>query len=57
MAILFGGPYSGLPETILGQNIVDFEVNTVPNQGTVTVRTEEAVIATLAAFNLLLNSE
>ncbi len=59
-AILFGGPYSGLDELIPGQNekeIIDLEVNTVPSQGTKTVRTEEAVLATLSVFNLLLNTE
>ena len=59
-AILFGGPYSGLEELLSSQNekeIIDFEVNTVPSQGTKTVRTEEAVLATLSVFNLLLNAE
>jgi methyltransferase len=59
-AILFGGPYSGLDELISGQDekeIIDLEVNTVPSQGTKTVRTEEAVLATLSVFNLLLNTE
>ncbi len=59
-AILFGGPYSGIDELISGQNekeIIDLEVNTVPSQGTKTVRTEEAVLATLSVFNLLLNTE
>jgi predicted SPOUT superfamily RNA methylase MTH1 len=59
-AILFGGPYSGIDELISGQDekeIIDLEVNTVPSQGTKTVRTEEAVLATLSVFNLLLNTE
>ena len=59
-AILFGGPYSGLEELLSSQNekeIIDFEVNTVPSQGTKTVRTEEAVLATLSVFNLLLNTD
>jgi predicted SPOUT superfamily RNA methylase MTH1 len=57
LAILFGGPYSGLQE-IMGnpQGIIDLEVNTIPHQGTKTVRTEEAVLATLSVFNVLLNS-
>ncbi|MEM2081776.1 MAG: putative RNA uridine N3 methyltransferase [Candidatus Bathyarchaeia archaeon] len=29
----------------------DFVVNTIPEQGTETVRTEEALLATLAIFN------
>ena len=58
LAILFGGPYSGLHELIQGRkNIIDLEVNTVPSQGTKTIRTEEAVLITLSAFNLLLNAE
>lgn len=56
LAILFGGPYSGLHELIQGRkNIMDLEVNTVPSQGTKTIRTEEAVLITLSAFNLLLD--
>ena len=56
-AILFGGPYSGLHD-IMGnpQGTIDLEVNTIPHQGTETVRTEEAVLATLSVFNVLLNS-
>ena len=58
LAILFGGPYSGLREIVQGRkNIIDLEVNTVPSQGTKTIRTEEAVLITLTAFNLLLNAE
>ncbi len=58
LAILFGGPYSGLHEQIQGRkNIIDLEVNTVPSQGTKTIRTEEAVLITLTAFNLLLDAE
>jgi len=59
-AILFGGPYSGIEELLSNQNekeILDLEVNTVPLQGTKTVRTEEAVLATLSVFNLLLNTD
>ncbi|MCL2114882.1 MAG: RNA-binding protein [Methanobrevibacter sp.] len=54
-AILFGGPYSGLNneglDTISSWELVN--VNTIPHQGTETVRTEEAVISTLSIFNLL----
>jgi len=56
ISILFGGPYSGLHD-LIDQRNVDFEVNTVPKQGTKTVRTEEAVLSTLSVFNLLLNTE
>jgi hypothetical protein len=53
----FGAPTRGLPEIVKdeGKNLsdlVDFVVNTIPNQGTETVRTEEAVLATLAILNL-----
>jgi predicted SPOUT superfamily RNA methylase MTH1 len=55
--VAFGTPSCGLHEIAdnehlkLGE-IVDFIVNTVPGQGTVTVRTEEALLATLAVFNV-----
>ncbi len=55
--LAFGAPSRGLNEIVdderlkLGE-IVDFVVNTVPGQGTVTVRTEEALLATLAVFNV-----
>jgi hypothetical protein len=56
--VAFGGPYAGLFE-ICGRQGVDanklFDViiNTIPEQGTATVRTEEALIATLAVLNAL----
>jgi methyltransferase len=55
--ILFGAPTRGLYEIAKdkGANlngIVDFVLNTVPNQGTETVRTEEALLATLAVLNI-----
>jgi len=49
VAILFGGPYKGLPEIK-----ADFTLNTIPCQGTETVRTEEAVLATLSIFNIIM---
>ena len=48
VTILFGGPYRGLPEVR-----ADINVNTIPGQCTETVRTEEAVMATLSIFNML----
>ncbi|MEM2917243.1 MAG: RNA methyltransferase [Candidatus Bathyarchaeia archaeon] len=57
--IIFGAPTMGLYE-IVAQNglkledIVDFVVNTIPCQGTETVRTEEAVFASLALLNFLI---
>jgi predicted SPOUT superfamily RNA methylase MTH1 len=56
--LAFGAPANGLYEIVEKEglsldNIVDFVVNTVPFQGTETVRTEEAVIASLAVLNVL----
>ncbi|RLI21910.1 RNA-binding protein [Candidatus Bathyarchaeota archaeon] len=55
--IAFGSPTKGLYEIVEREGlklneIVDFTVNTIPNQGTETVRTEEALIASLAVLNL-----
>ncbi len=57
-AVVFGSPRQGI-ETILadeGFKLPDFHcevLNTIPGQGTATVRTEEAVWATLSALNLV----
>jgi len=56
--IAFGAPSRGLHEIVKDEglrleNISDFVVNTIPQQGTATVRTEEALLATLAIFNLI----
>ena len=58
--IAFGAPTRGLHEIAEDQrlkldNLADFTVNTIPNQGTATVRSEEAIIATLAIFNVHFN--
>ncbi len=55
--LLFGAPTRGLFEIAKDHrlnihDIVDFMLNTLPNQGTETVRTEEAFMATLAIFNV-----
>ncbi len=55
--VLFGSPARGLQEIAKEEDVnlngqVDFMVNTVPEQGTETVRTEEALFATLAIFNV-----
>ncbi len=55
--VAFGAPARGLHEIVADEglklaDIADFIVNTVPNQGTVTVRAEEALLATLAIFNV-----
>ena len=55
--IAFGSPTQGLHEIVRSEGlsldqILDFVVNTIPSQGTETVRTEEALIASLAIFNV-----
>jgi predicted SPOUT superfamily RNA methylase MTH1 len=55
--IAFGAPSRGLHEIVLDEglnlaDIADFTINLVPNQGTVTVRTEEALLASLAILNM-----
>ena len=54
--VAFGAPARGLHEIVRDEganlnDLVDFVVNTVPEQGTETVRTEEALLASLAVFN------
>jgi len=56
--VAFGAPSQGLYEIVARENLeldrlADFTVNTIPNQGVETVRTEEAVFASLAILNLL----
>ena len=58
IAVVFGGPYAGLFEICERQGVdanrlFDVIINTIPEQGTATVRTEEALIATLAVLNAL----
>jgi hypothetical protein len=55
--VAFGAPTAGLNEIATREgacldNLVNFVVNTIPLQGTETVRTEEALIASLAVFNV-----
>ncbi|MEM2676376.1 MAG: RNA methyltransferase [Candidatus Bathyarchaeia archaeon] len=55
----FGAPTQGLFEIVKRErlnltDVVDFVVNTIPGQCTETVRTEEALIASLAVFNCFL---
>jgi len=56
--IAFGAPKKGLREILAQENlkiedVADFNLNTVPVQAVETVRTEEAVLASLAIINLL----
>jgi len=58
--VAFGAPTQGLYEITAREGInlneiAHFVVNTIPHQGTETVRTEEAIYATLAILNLLVN--
>lgn len=56
--IAFGAPTQGLYEILARERlkleeVAHFVLNTIPAQGTETVRTEEALYATLAIFNTL----
>ncbi len=56
--VVFGSPARGLYEIAADEGfqlgeVLDFVVNVVPCQGTETVRTEEALFATLAVSNLM----
>jgi len=56
--IAFGAPRKGLREILAQENlkiedVADFNLNTFPVQAVETVRTEEAVLASLAIINLL----
>jgi len=57
--VAFGAPAQGLYEILARENlkldeVAHFAVNTIPNQGTETVRTEEALYASLAILNLII---
>jgi predicted SPOUT superfamily RNA methylase MTH1 len=57
--VAFGAPTRGLYEIVRSEglnldDVADFVVNTIPAQGTETVRTEEALIASLAILNMQL---
>jgi len=57
--VAFGAPTQGLYEIVARENlkldeVVHFTVNTIPNQGTETVRTEEALYASLAILNMFI---
>ena len=59
VAVAFGGPYTGLFEICERQGVdakelFDVMINTIPQQGTATVRTEEALVVTLGLLNALL---
>jgi len=55
--VAFGAPTQGLYEIVKYEgltldDVVDFVVNTIPMQGTETVRTEEALVASLTVLNM-----
>lgn len=55
--ILFGSPDQGVPEILRREgveveSVADFNINMVQNQAVETIRTEEALIASLAVMNL-----
>jgi hypothetical protein len=55
--VVFGAPTRGLYEILKHEglnldDVVDYVVNTIPMQGTETVRTEEALIASLTVLNV-----
>jgi len=54
--LIFGAPNQGLHQIVRQENleleeVADFIVNMIPSQGTETIRTEEAIIASLAILN------
>ena len=56
--IIFGSPSHGVDEIlaqedIKTENVTDYKINMIPNQGVETVRTEEAAYASLSILNLL----
>lgn len=58
---IFGGPYQGLQEIFADrlkslESYTEFWVNTIPDQGTETVRLEEALFASLALVNTSVGS-
>jgi len=59
MLLIFGSPSEGVAGILARENVnleasVDAVVNTVPHQGTATIRTEEAVIASLAVLDSMM---
>ena len=54
LAVVFGSPARGLDAFLSAKAIGRYEmINTIPHQGTETVRVEEAVFSTLALLNLV----
>ncbi|MHA1409596.1 MAG: putative RNA uridine N3 methyltransferase, partial [Candidatus Odinarchaeia archaeon] len=57
VGVVFGGPYRGIYDLVSDKNRLrdacDYIINFIPNQGTRTVRTEEAIFSTMAILNML----
>ena len=53
LAVVIGGPRTGLLQYVRRTDF-DLVINTVPGQGTETVRSEEALFSTLALINSVL---
>ncbi len=54
LAVVFGSPARGLDAFLSKESMDRYDmINTIPHQGTETVRVEEAVFATLALLNLV----
>ncbi|MDI6888305.1 MAG: putative RNA uridine N3 methyltransferase [Methanocellales archaeon] len=58
VSVVFGSPTRGIGDILHEEgctlsDLADYVINTIPNQGTATVRTEEAVFATLSILNLV----
>ncbi len=53
LVVVFGNPYRGIDE-LVDLSLIDVVLNTIPKQGVKTVRTEEALAATLALLNIML---
>ncbi len=56
--VVFGSPKDGVPEILARESMnithaMNFNVNTIPEQGVETVRTEEAIWSSLAVLNVL----
>ena len=56
--VIFGSPSEGIPEILARSKLnisetMDFNINTIPDQGVETVRTEEALWSSLAVLNML----
>lgn len=57
VAFVFGSPTRGVREILADEGLrtedfSDLVINTIPNQGTETVRVEEAIFSTLAVYNI-----